>query len=245
MRRISAAIAVLCLLVTLNVSAQEQTAPLSRPFQVWLPQTVETTNLSILYCLKGSFGGYYSFVRTKPGVREYEIDTSYNGQPADSLKVIIYNPGYQVETLDFPYLAAVQERSVELQPKPLATTAFSGRVLLPAHLSSDRVRVEVSHTPFWKCEFFDLMDCLVASFKIASIELAQDGRFTVALPDFAHDPIVSLFSRPGDFRFTLSERRSGRFLFDLKLKGSSDGHGRIPIAAGYPDEQIFITTVER
>jgi hypothetical protein len=212
---------------------------------VRLPQTVDTTNLSILYGLKGSFGGYYGFVPAKTGVREYEIDTSYQGQPAESLKVIIYGPGFRVETLDFPHLAAVSERDVELQLKPLATVAFYGRVLLPARLSSAKVRVDVGHSPFWTCEFFELADCLVSSFKIASVELAEDGRFTVALPDFAHDPMVSSFSRPGDFTFTVSGRRSGRLLFDLKPKGNSNGRGRIPVADDYPDEQIFIAVAGR
>lgn len=241
MRKIFISLIAFCLLAALHVSAQEPATPVSRPFKVRLPQTTDTANLSILYSLKGSFGGYYSFVRTKTGGRDYEIDTSYQGQPAESLKVIIYNPGYQVETLDFPSLAAVNERSVELHLKPLATIPFSGKVLLPAHLISEEVRVDVSHTPFWKCEFFDLMDCLVSSLKIASVELAEDGRFAVALPDFKHDPTVSSFSRPGDFTFTVSERKSGRFLFNLKPNGSSNSHGQIPIADRYPDEQTFMT----
>ncbi len=244
MRRIFIAIAVFCILVALNVSAQEQATPVSQPFKVRLPETVETKYLSIIYSLKGSFGGYYGYVQIMTGVRSYEIDTSYEGQPAESLKVIIYSPDNQVETLDFPHLTAVRERDVEVQLKPLATVAFSGRVLLPAHLSSDEVIVDVIYTPFWKCDFFDLMDCRVTSLRIVSVELAEDGRFTVALPDFAHDPIVSSFSRPGDFTFTLSKRRNGRFLFDLKLKGNSNNPGRIPVADNYTDEQIFIT-VER
>jgi hypothetical protein len=245
MKRIFIALVAFFIFVALGAHAQEQAISISHPFKVRLPQAVDTTNLSILYCLKGSFGGYYSFVRTKTGVHDYEIDTTYKGQPAESLKVIIYCPGYQVETLDFPSLAVLQERSVELQLKPLATVPFYGRVLLPAHLSSDEIKVDVNYSAFWECEFFGLMDCLVANFKMPSAELMEGGRFTVALPDFSHDPTVSSFSNRGDFKFMLSDRKSGRFLFDLKLKGSSDGRGRIPITESYPNEQIFIAIEER
>jgi hypothetical protein len=245
MRNKSVAVTVFCILVTLNVYAQEQVTPTSRPLQVRLPQTVDTTNLTILYCLKGSFGGYYSFVRTKTGVREYEIDTSYKGQLAESLKMIIPSPGYQVETLDFPALATVLERGVDLQLKPLATVPFSGRVLLPDRLSSDEIRVDVSHSAFWECEFFDLMDCLVASLKITSVELTEGGRFKVALPDFAHDAIVSSLRNHGDFTFRAFDRKSGKFLFKLNPEENSERHGGILIANWYSGEQIFVPEVER
>lgn len=184
-------------------------------------------------------------MRTKTGVRDYEIDTSYKGQLAESLKVIIYNPGYQVETLDFPSLTTVQERGVDLQLKPLATVPFSGRVLLPDHLRTDEMRVDVSHSAFWECEFFDLMDCLVASLKITSVEVTEGGRFKVALPDFAHDPIVSSLRNHGDFIFWAFDRKSGKFLFKLNPEESSEGHGRILIANWYSGEQVFIPEVER
>ena len=245
MRNKFIAFIVFCMLVTLSVQAREQAAVGALPFHIRLPRAVDTTNLSIRYSVTGAFGGYSSFIRTKAGVWDYEVDTSYEGQPANTLKVIIYCVGYQVETLNFPSLAALKERSVDLQLKPLATVPFFGRVLLPAHLSGDEIRVEVSHSAFWECEFFDLMDCLVASFKITSVELTEGGRFNVALPDFAHDPIVGSFSKPGDFTFRAFEGKSGKFLFELDPKENSKRHGRIPIANWYADEQVFIPQLER
>jgi hypothetical protein len=245
MRNKFIAVTVWCILAALNVLAQEQSPSGSLPFHIGLPQTVDTTNLSIRYYLTGDFGMYSSFIRTKAGVWDYEFDTSYNGQPAKALKVIIYCSGYQVETFDFPSLAAVHERRVLLQLKPLATIPFNGRVLLPAHLSPEAIRVDVSYSAFWECEFLDLVDCLIASLKINSVELTEGGRFKVALPDLAHDQIVGSFRNPGNFTFRAIDRKSGKFLFNLNLKENPEGHGRISIANGYADEQIFIPEVER
>lgn len=238
------ALAAFCLLMSLTAQAQESDKAASQTFHIRLPETIETTNLSINYYLTGAFGGYSSFIQGKPRVWDYEIDTSQENQPATSLKVVVYCPGYQVETLDFPSLAAVQERKAELRLKPLGTVPFSGRVLLPETLSSDEVRVSVRYSAFWVCDFFGLIDCLVANFGVTSTDLTEGGRFKVALPDFAHDPVVSSFSNPGDFNFQAVERKSGRFLFRLKPQGNPARQEQILIADSYSGAHIFIPEVE-
>ena len=245
MRNIFLAAAVLCILATPNVRAQRRPPRISPTFRIHLPEAVDTKGLVITYYLTGPFGGYGGFVRTKAGVHEYEIDTSYEGKPARSLKAVIYCPGYQMETLDYPSLAGLRERSAELRPKSLATVPFSGRVLLPARLRAAEVRVEVSFGASWECEFFGLMDCLYAPYRVASAEVAEGGRFSVMLPDFAHDPVVGSYRRPGEFIFTASAREGGQRLFWLKPEGSSGANGSIPVAARYQEGQVLLPVAEK
>ena len=68
-------------------------------FLIRLPQSVDTTGLSISYFMTGPFGGVGKYVRTKPDVREYLIDASYEGKPARTLKAIVYCPGYGIELI--------------------------------------------------------------------------------------------------------------------------------------------------
>jgi hypothetical protein len=180
-------------------------------------------------------------VRTKARVWEYKIDTFYEGKPADSLSAVIYCPGYQVETIHYPSLAALQNRSAELQLKPLATVPLTGKVLLPPGVHADQVRVDVRLSAAWECEFFGLIDCLVPSYgKVASADMAEGGVFSVALPDFAHDPIVSTYKRPGDFRFTVSERKSARYLFSLRPEGSTGAYVGLSVAPWYLSGKVFV-----
>jgi hypothetical protein len=241
MRNIFFAFAALCILAMPDVRAQKQPPPASPPFRVRLPEYADTKNLEIHYQLTGLFGGYGSFVRTKAGVWEYKIDTSYEGKPADSLSAVIYCPGYQVETIHYPSLAALQDRSAELQLKPLATVPLTGKVLLPPGIHADEVRVDVRLSAPWECVFFGLADCLVRSYgKVASAEVADGGGFSVALPDFAHDPIVSTYKRPGDFTFTVSERKSARYLFSLRPEGSTGAYVGLPVAPWYLSGKVFV-----
>jgi hypothetical protein len=245
MRNIFFAVAVLCIFATPDVRAQRRPPRISPPFRIHLPEAVDTKGLEITYYLIGPFGGYGGFVRTKAGVHEYVIETSYDGKPARSLKAAVYCPGYQVETLDYPSLAGPWERDAELRPKPLATVPFSGKVVLPARLRAAEVRVEVAVAASWECEFFGLMDCLYAPYKVTSAEVAEGGGFSVALPDFAHDPVVSSYKRPGEFIFTVSERKSGKRLFWLRPEGGSGMNGSIPISARYQDGRVFLPLAEK
>jgi hypothetical protein len=180
-------------------------------------------------------------VRTKAGVWEYTIDTFYEGKPANSLSAVIYCPGYQVETIDFPSLAALQDRSAELQLRPLATVPLSAKVSLPSGVQADEVRVDVDFSASWECKFFGLADCLVPSYeKVASAEVAEDGGFSVALPDFAHDPVVSTYERPGDFTLTVSERKGDKYLFSLRPEGSTGVNVGLPVALRYPGGKVFV-----
>jgi hypothetical protein len=240
MRNLLCAVVALFALAAPCVRAQEQTPPVSPPFRIRLPEYADTNSLEIHYQLRGPFGGYGSFVHTRAGVWEYEIDTSHEGKPAHALKAVIYCAGYQVETLDYPSLAAAPEAGAELHLKPLPTVPLSGTVSLPEGVKAEEVVVNVRFTAQWECKFFGRMECLVPSFgRAASAEVSEGGAFRVALPDYARDPVVGAYERPGFFKLTVSERESGRYLFSLRPKGGTDPSRGIPVAHRYPDGLVF------
>ena len=246
MRYLSCAVVALFILAAPCVHAQKQEPPVSPPFRIRLPEDADTKHLEIHYQLTGPFGGYGSVVRARAGLREYEIDTFFEARPARTLKVVIYCPGYQVETLDYPSLAAIPEPGAELHLKPLATVPLSGKVSLPEGVKAGDVIVGVGLSAFWECRFFGLLDCLVPSYgRVASAEVAEGGAFSVALPDYSHDPVVSAYERPGHFTFAVFERGSGKRLFGLRPKEGTDVERGIPVADSYPDGQVFVPEPER
>ena len=100
MRNICLAFAAFWLLTAPGARAQEQPSPAGPTILISLPRCADTENLEIHYRLQGPFGAYRGPVRTKGGVLVYKINASYEGQPARSLRAVIYCPGYQVETLE-------------------------------------------------------------------------------------------------------------------------------------------------
>jgi hypothetical protein len=74
---------------------------------------------------------------------------------------------------------------------------------------------------------------------VASAELDGDGRFAIALPDFARDPVIGSFKDPGRFAFRLRDPQIRNWLFDLKPAPGQSPMGGIAVASRYPGEQVF------
>lgn len=239
MRHLLIIITVFAFLAVCEVNAQNKSLANDQNFSVKLSKDTNTSNLWIEYEITGSFGGYYSFVRTKPDMWDYEIPTSYDGQSAKTLKLIVYSPSYYVKTFNFPFLEK-QNKNLEINLEPLKEITFSGKILLPDQLDADKLKLEISYLGDWKCEYFGLIDCLIGANKITTANLEKDGRFKVNLPDFASDKIISSFGSPGEFSFRLQDKQSGKFLFALKPKEQSKGFGGTQPALSYPTEQIFV-----
>lgn len=210
---------------------------LDETVSVHFPEDFEMDGLQINFLLTGSFGGYGSFVRTKPDVRSYEIPTSNKGKPAETLKIIVFSPHYRIKVFDFPTLENRKEK-IEIKPERSKTIRFLGKVLLPKEPPAGKIRLQVSYTADWKCDFFGLDDCLLAGFPIASVGLDEDGSFRVDLPDFAGDEAIVSFKDTGRFHLDLHDER-GRLVSALKLKDDPKYFG-IQAATTYPNEKVFI-----
>ncbi len=195
------------------------------------PNGVDLTGLSISYFLTGPFGGFGSYVRTSADVREYAVDTSRDGHPAEAIKLIVYCPGYQVVLFE-RCIADGPTETVPILLEPLEWSRLSGRVLGIAN--PERVSVDVIYLADWSHAFFGIVDGAIASFTVASTTLGPDGSFVVRVPDLANDSVVAI-RRPSERgRLWLTARKTGTNVrYRLESVNNRDAH--LPIAEEYAD----------
>jgi len=155
----------------------------------------------------------------------------------ERLQVILSCSGYQIETMAFNSLPDLDGRTVQVRPKPLGTVPFRGVVRGLTLQQVQVLYVDVDYTPWWICEFFRSPDCGLGSWRMASVELDTDGRFSATLPNFARDAVIRSFKHPGEFAFRIHDQKTGNPLFELKAAGSN--WGRVPVADTYPGQQMF------
>jgi hypothetical protein len=108
--------------------------------------------------------------------------------------------------------------------------------------SDTRYHVDVNYIPFWTCGFFRLADCALGHLNIGRVPVEQDGTFSVDLPDFLRDEVITRFKvadEAGELFFIIRDERTGNTLFDLKPEGKSICLNRLPLRSTYPQEQVF------
>lgn len=211
--------------------AQTQRVSDSHSFLLRLPTTVDTTDLQVSYFMTGAFGGYGGFVRTKPNVRDYVIETSYENKPAKTLKIIIYCPGYGIESLNIPSLADLSAESASVELKPHSSVRLSGKIVLPEGSGRKDFKIEAMYLAYWGHEFFGIYDGPVTTFKIASADVTPDGSFSIAVPDFARDPVVASFKEKGVLRLRAREPKTGNVAYRLERAERPGRDAEFEIAA--------------
>jgi hypothetical protein len=216
------------------------------PIRVVLPRGVETRSCRLQYSLVGPFGGYSGFARPKLDGSEFEIETIHEGEAVERLQVVLSCSGYQIETMTFNSLPDLDGRTVQVHPKPLGTVRFRGVVRGLTLQQVEVLYVDVDYTPWWICEFFRLPDCGLGPWRVASVELNADGRFSASLPNYARDAVVASFKHTGEFAFRIRDQKTGNLLFELNAAGSDSRIlGRVPVADSYPGEQLFDAELPR
>jgi hypothetical protein len=215
------------------------------PIRVILPRSVDVRSCQLHYLLVGPFGGYGGFVQPAVGASELEIETVHEGAAVERLSAYIYCSGYQLETIAFDSLPDLDGRNVQLNPKALGTVRFRGAVRGLIAQNVQVFDVDVDYWPVWNCEFFHLLDCSFGPWRIASVKLHTDGRFSTILPDFARDARIGSFTDPGEFTFHIRDQKTGNPLFELKPAGSHSPVGKVAVATAYPGEQVFDAELPR
>src|SRR5262245_25936763 len=213
--------------------AQAQRNPDSHSFLLRLPASVDTTGLNISYYITGAFGGFGGYVRTKPNVRDYLIEASYENRPAQTLKIIIYCPGYGIKLIDVSSLADSSSRSAAVELEPLPSVSLTGKIVAPEGRNRRNFKMEVEYLAFWVQEVFGIADGMVASFKVASADVKHDGVFSIAVPDFARDPAIASFKEKGALTLRARDPKTGNAAYTLE---SADRPGRVAklgVAAKY------------
>jgi hypothetical protein len=215
------------------------------PIRLVLPPSIDSRSCQLQYFLVGSFGGYGGFARPKPNASEFEIEPLHEGEAAKSLKAALYCPGYQLQTMTFDSLPDVAGRNLRLNPKPLGTVRLLGLVRGLVSPGAQMLYVDVDYTPSWVCEFFRLADCFLAGWRVASVNLDPNGRFSATLPDFARDAVISVYKNPGEFAFRIRDQKTGYRLFELKPAGNRSPVASVPVANDYPGVQAFDAELAR
>ena len=214
--------------------SQEETS--QRAIQLRFPDRADLTGLSIRYYMTGLFGGYGSFVRTRPDVREYAIETWRGGLQAGTFKAIIYCPGYRTVLLTESALAGRRVEAISVALEPLGWVPLSGRVTSVP--TTKDLSVEAVYLPFWAQEFFGILDGPVPRFTVDTTKVAADGSFTLRVPDFAHDPVTTAVGdgkMRGEIHVVAREAQSGNTPYALEQIERAGQPVSLPIAAEYQD----------
>jgi len=233
MKTLFVAVILLAVLPAYIRRAQAQSFSGGRSFLLRLPSTADTTGLHISYFMTGAFGGYGSFVRTKPDVHGYVIDTWYENKPASALKIIVYCPGYGIELLNIPSLADLSDMSASVELKPLPTVHLSGKIVTPEGSALKDFKIEVIYWAFWEQEFFGIGDGPVSPFKLASADVSRDGSFSVAVPDFTRNPAIAPFMEKGVIGLRARDPKTGNFAYRLESAERPGIDAEFEIAAKY------------
>jgi hypothetical protein len=239
MKSLFVVVIMLAVLPTNIGRAQAQSFSGSQSFLLRLPPTVDTTGLHISYFMTGAFGGYGGFVRTRPNVHDYVIDTSYENKPAGTLKIIVYCPGYGIESLNIPSLSDPSANSASVELKPLPTVHLSGKIVTPEGGARKDFKIEVIYLAYWAHEFFGIADGPVTTFKIASADAPQDGSFTVAIPDFTRDPALASIKEKGVLWLKARESKTGNFAYTLESAEHPGRDAEVAIATKYGELLLY------
>ena len=166
-------------------------------------------------------------------VREYVIETTQEGAPFQTLKVLIYARGYRPLALDLSAQLEAEEDRFAVQLEPLDTVRIAGRVVLPPNVDAGASELVVGHDLVWRCEFFGKIDCLYGPVVVATAAVGRDGRFEVDLPDFAADANRRSFASRGSFQYRLVEINGENLWLRLDSQ-SSAGEALLLV----PDDRI-------
>jgi len=225
---------------------QPRRSPASSPgVSLSLPADIPSETVQIHYFMTGSFGGYGGPVEVKPNQTDYEIDASAEGNPANSIKILVYAPGCKVQILDLD-LTEARNPKVRFDCEALSQIRIDGQI--PRDLMRyENAELNVRYMAFWASRFFGIADGPVTEFQVASATPDPDGNFRVDVPDFGADNKDSSYPGGASLRFTL---RDSKTLNPIALNLSperpeyqSETH-ELKILSSYPAGLKFVNAQE-
>jgi len=193
---------------------------------------VHSEKVYVRYGLRTPRGTYSSQVARMPaGGSSVEIPA-----PTDRFKALVWVSGCKMKEFDVP----VEKSDIDLQfaCDPLKTVTLRGRVKSVDIIGP--MILSVNYSGMIACLWRDdsksewLVSCSGLDIAgIATAEVAPDGSFSIELPDFNNDPIVSHADRELDF--WLSGIKGMPFLVP-----ESSPTNTFKVAASYPAEVMFV-----
>ena len=182
----------------------------------------------------GTFGGSGGYINAQPGVSSYRIEAGVKGTTAKQVKLVLYADGCQTQKLMIEVKNNSEDRDFDCEPLP--TVILRGVVTQFDAFRGRDVQIEFDYMASWACGFFGLVDCLVTTFKVATVIPQSDGSFSVVLPDFTqdrNDKRADLQYR-GHFNVFVRERRSGNTLAFLRPREFPLSEF-LPVQTSYPN----------
>lgn len=188
--------------------ASQESAPSLR---LHVDGAADRSMVQVAYMLAGPFGGYGSQLRGS--ANDIAIPIVVHGQSAQSLKAIVFSPGYHTARVDIQNVTAQTDLRVVLDPLP--SRRLTGTVAFVAGASPRTFVLEIDVLVFSSHEFFGIMDGAVTTFSVAEAVVSAAGDFSVAVPDLAEDGTLQSPRLPSVFRFHARDAATGNFVFDL------------------------------
>jgi hypothetical protein len=232
---------ILTVVLVPSISSAQRDLP-NGPIRIVVPRNIDMGTCKFQYLLFGPFGAYGGSVQSRSDVSEYRLETAHEGSAVESLRAFVACPGYQVEAIVLDSLAPSESRRLALSLKPLPSVRFAGVIRGFATPEIQHRFVDVDYTPSWICGFFELIDCLLGRWTLATVPIESDSTFTAALPDLLRDPIIGSFRTQSDFgelSFRIRDQRTGNPIFTLKPAASAQPRGGLQLQTSYSIEQAF------
>lgn len=194
---------------------------------ILLPSSVSSQTVQVAYYLIGPFGGYGTSMEPKADLNSFEIDASVEGRAATEIRMVIYAPGCEFQTVVLPRL--------------------SGRIV-PHDLGPyENTEVVIRYRAFWAHDFFGIKDGMVTGFRVAAVHPDANGTFQVDLPYFNEDAGLSSEdaespSMPrANLNLSLEDSETGNSVADLtpviqEFRSVPEG---LQVRANYPSELEF------
>ncbi len=208
-----------------------------------LPEDIPSETVQIHYVMSGSFGGYGGYVDPTPGQTAYEIEASVGGEPAKSIKVLVYAPGCSFRTFELE-LTKISNSTGRFFCEPLPQIEITGKI--PSNLiRNEHTELNVRLIAFWGNRFFGVSDGPVTEFQLATTSPDPDGSFRVDITDFSADKIASSYQEGSSLNFLLRDSKTLNLIaFNLTPEDAeyqSEIHG-LRILPSYPSGIKFINS---
>jgi hypothetical protein len=225
-----------------------------------LPDDIPSEATWIRYSLTGrtSTG---ATVRREPNLRQYVINTTVGGIPAQYAKIVIYAPGCRFRIYNLE-LDGISDVSKQFECDPLSTKIVHG-FLPPAQIPSSIFTAEKTLDVVaelagdWVCEFFfqpprgstiimggSCLGSAIPLGTVGEIDPAKGGAFEIAIPDFTRDPVfkgTGEIPRTGNFdviHLGLRDKKVKRVLGAIKPDDAGTERG-LNVQVEYPSPVMF------
>ena len=200
-------LAVLVLAIVCGNAAGQESAP---SFRLHIDGAADSSGIRVQYMLRGPFGGSGQRLR---GSADIDIPLVVDGQSAQSLRALVFCPGYRIVRVEIPDVAAQTDLRVALDA--LAVRHLSGKVEFADGAKPRSFILDVDVWVGSSHRFFGIVDGAVTEFDVAEAVVSADGDFSVDVPDLAEDEALQSPDLPSTLRFHARDAATRNFVFDL------------------------------